>query len=160
MNYADDLDVLKRSFVGGGEGGFYLKALQKLRGRSHLDWLDIGIGRDGTSLRPFVNQCRSSGQSLSITGIDPDATADVWVEDGARWTLIRGDFQSWVPDGQFDVINADQSLYYLRSRVGGAAGSRHVEAGRIVHRDLLVARGRLAPNSRAPVSRRTQRPGG
>jgi SAM-dependent methyltransferase len=112
-DYDGDLQVLKRSFRGGGEGAFYLRVLEQLAQRPHLDWLDIGVGRDGRALRPFVAFCRSRGQTLAITGIDPDAAAGEWSEEGVRWTLVRGAFQAWCGNGRFDIVNADQSLYYL-----------------------------------------------
>ena len=113
VDYDSDLRILKRSFDGGGEGSFYLRALERLAAQRHLDWLDIGIGRDGSSLRPFVAACRARSQSLAITGIDPDAEPTIREEDGVRWCLVRGTFQAWSENRQYNVINADQSLYYL-----------------------------------------------
>jgi SAM-dependent methyltransferase len=113
IGYDRDLRVLKRSFVGGGEGAFYFRMLERLADRPHLDWLDIGVGRDGGALQPFAEFCRSRKQSLAITGIDPDACAREWNEDGIRWTLIRSTFESWRATSPFDVVNADQSLYYF-----------------------------------------------
>lgn len=112
-DYDRDLRLLKRSFDGGGEGSFYFRALQQVAGRRHLDWLDIGIGRDGGALQPFVAACRARGQTLAITGVDPDAEPGEREEAGVRWRLVRGTFQEWRDDGQYDVINADQALYYL-----------------------------------------------
>lgn len=113
MDYESDLRLLKRSFSGGGEGQFYLSALEHLAGRQHLDWLDIGIGRDGSSLEPFIAACRGRGQTLAITGIDPDAEPCECKEDGVSWKLFRGTFQEWCNDGKYDVINIDQAIYYL-----------------------------------------------
>lgn len=112
-DYASDLEALKRSFHGGGEGALYLRILEKVADRPHLDWLDIGVGRDGRSVRPFAEHCQKRGQSLSITGIDPDADPGEWSEGATRWRLIRTTFQAWKASERFDVINADQSLYYL-----------------------------------------------
>lgn len=113
MDYENDLRVLKGSFEGGGEGAFYQRALALLASRDHLDWLDIGIGRDGSSLHAFVAACRERGQSIAITGIDPDASPVSNKEKGVSWHLIRSSFQDWSDSGQFDIINADQSLYYV-----------------------------------------------
>lgn len=113
MDYEDHLRRLKSSFVGGGEGGFYLRSLDLVARRRHLDWLDIGIGRDGSALQTFVRHCRKRGQTLAITGVDPDADPKDRQEDGVSWRLIRKTFQDWSDGGRFDVINADQSLYYL-----------------------------------------------
>ncbi|WP_299614122.1 methyltransferase domain-containing protein [uncultured Tateyamaria sp.] len=113
MDYESDLRLLKRSFNGGGEGQFYLSALEHLAGRQHLDWLDIGIGRDGSALEPFIAACRGRGQTLEITGVDPDAEPCQYKEDGVGWKLFRGTFQDWCSDGQYDVINIDQAIYYL-----------------------------------------------
>ena len=113
MDYDGDLRLLKRSFSGGGEGPFYFRMLELLAARHHLDWLDIGIGRDGAALQPFIAACRARGQTLSITGIDPDAEPAHREEDGVRWRLVRSTFQTWTDEGLYDVINADQSLYYL-----------------------------------------------
>lgn len=112
-DYDRDLRCLKRSFDGGGEGSFYFRVLERLAERRHLDWLDIGIGRDGDALLPFVAACRERGQTLAITGIDPDATPGEFEENGVRWRLLRETFQGWRDDGQYDVVNADQALYYL-----------------------------------------------
>lgn len=112
-DYDSDLRFLKRSFDGGGEGAFYFRALEQLTARRHLDWLDIGIGRDGAALQPFVAACRARGQTLAITGVDPDAEPGEREQDGVHWRLVRGTFQEWCDDGKFDVINADQALYYL-----------------------------------------------
>lgn len=112
-DYDSDLRFLKRSFDGGGEGSFYLRALERVAERRHLDWLDIGIGRDGGALLPFVAACRERGQTLAITGIDPDATPRECEEEGVRWRLLRETFQAWRDDGQYDVVNADQAFYYL-----------------------------------------------
>lgn len=112
-DYDSDLRFLKRSFDGGGEGSFYFRVLERLAERRHLDWLDIGIGRDGGALLPFVAGCRERGQTLAITGIDPDATPGEFEENGVRWRLLRETFQGWRDDGQYDIVNADQALYYL-----------------------------------------------
>lgn len=112
-DYDSDLRFLKRSFDGGGEGSFYFRVLERLAERRHLDWLDIGIGRDGGALLPFVAACRERGQTLAITGIDPDVTPGEFEENGVRWRLLRETFQRWCDDGQYDVVNADQALYYL-----------------------------------------------
>jgi len=112
-DYDSDLRFLKRSFDGGGEGSFYFRVLERLAERRHLDWLDIGVGRDGGALLPFVTMCRERGQTLAITGIDPDVTPGEFEENGVRWRLLRETFQGWHDDRQYDVVNADQSLYYL-----------------------------------------------
>lgn len=113
MDYDGDLRFLKRSFSGGGEGQFYFHVLKRLAARRHLDWLDIGIGRNGVALGPFVAACRERGQTLAITGVDPDAEPGEHGEEGVHWRLLRETFQEWCDDGQYDVINADQTLYYL-----------------------------------------------
>jgi SAM-dependent methyltransferase len=135
MGYDESLTLLKQSFVGGGEGAFYLDALAHLAHLRHLDWLDVGIGRDGKSLTTFVEHCRSRGQTLDVTGIDPDAEPARYGDDAVSWTIIRGDFESWTSPSVFDVVDADQSLYYmsdLRSAV-----RRMVEALRLG--GLLIA---------------------
>jgi SAM-dependent methyltransferase len=113
MDYDHDLRVLKQSFSGGGEGAFYARVLERVRHRPHLDWLDIGVGRDGSTLKCFVERCRSHGQTMAIIGIDPDACAAHWHDGGVQWSLVRSRFQDWAPTLQFDIVNADQSLYYL-----------------------------------------------
>jgi SAM-dependent methyltransferase len=113
MDYDRDLQILKQSFSGGGEGAFYFSMLERVADRPHLDWLDIGVGRDGGALKLFVHRCRSHRQTLAITGVDPDASAGDWRDDGVHWSLVRSRFQDWPLTTRFDIVDADQSLYYL-----------------------------------------------
>ena len=122
MSYDQNLRALKASFRGGGEGAFYFKTLEHLT-NPHIDWLDIGIGRDGAALEPFVDFCVNRGQTLSITGIDPDVAGPRQDNASVSWTLVRGGFEDWCTDALFDIVNADQSLYYmadLRSQLSRA----------------------------------------
>ncbi len=114
MSYDGRLRLLKRSFIGGGEGGFYFRMLDRLQGLAHVDWLDIGIGRDGSSVAAFADHCRARGQTMAITGVDPDAVPGDTRDSAVRCTIVRTPFEMWTPTTSFDVINADQSLYYLQ----------------------------------------------
>lgn len=118
-DYDHDLARLKDCFIGGGEGTFYFRMLDRIKHLEHIEWLDIGIGRDGGALLPFVAHCRRRGQSLAITGVDPDAEARAFEDDGVRWRLVRSPFQAWNPDMTFDVVNADHSAYYLENPLAG-----------------------------------------
>ena len=113
MDYDENLQLLKRSFIGGGEGAFYFRALSHLQTLAHINWLDIGIGRDGKALSPFVEHCRSRGQTMSIVGVDPDSEPIQTIGAEVSWTLVRSVFQKWTTTSTFDLVSADQSLYYL-----------------------------------------------
>jgi SAM-dependent methyltransferase len=135
LSYDDSLRLLKRSFIGGGEGEFYFRMLDQLRALWHVDWLDIGIGRDGSSVAPFVKYCSARGQTVAITGVDPDAEPVGTVDGAIRWTLVRNWFHLWTPTGTFDLVNADQSLYYMEDL--GAETRRIISA--MKPRGLLIA---------------------
>jgi SAM-dependent methyltransferase len=113
VNYDAALSTLKTSFAGGGEGDFYIARLRKLHGMQ-IDWLDIGIGKGARSIQPFVDCLVAGGNTLRVIGIDPDAaqpSRDVTAVSSIDITNDR--FESYIPDRLFDVINADQCLYYM-----------------------------------------------
>jgi SAM-dependent methyltransferase len=112
MAYHQDLQILKSSFIGGGEGAFYLRMLDRLPLR-HIDWLDIGIGRSADAVIPFIEYCGLRGTTVSVTGIDPNVDTAPPDNAATRWRFIRSRFESWDLDSQFDLVNADQSLYYF-----------------------------------------------
>ena len=114
MSYDDSLQLLKRSFIGGGEGKFYFRMLDLLESVRHIDWLDIGIGNNESSIAPFAEYCRARGQSLAITGVDPDVIAGGRTDGAVQWTLVKVQYEQWTPTHPFDLINADQSLYYIQ----------------------------------------------
>ena len=113
MNYDAALSTLKSSFAGGNEGEFYLSRLRKLHGL-HIDWLDIGIGSGARSIQPFIDCLVAGGNTVRVIGIDPDATEPSHEHaNGRSIDIINERFEDYTPGELFDVINADQSLYYL-----------------------------------------------
>lgn len=112
-SYNDALALLRESFIGGGEGAFYVDTLASLAARE-IDWLEVGVGSSAQSVMPFVRSLGDAGRTVRLVGVDPDAQPDD-VELGlSRIRLVRERFEDFPLTEAYTVVSMDQSLYYLR----------------------------------------------
>lgn len=102
--------------MGGTEVGLISKAVSEhFKNKETISLLDVGIG-DGFSLSKILKEIEA-GHTFAITGVDPViATSNEAHDAFPEAELIGLSFEEYVTDKKFDVVNARQSLYYLKDK--------------------------------------------
>lgn len=116
MDYLEALKLFKSSLLGGTEVGIIAETVNKhFSTKEFLSWLDVGIG-DGYSLTKILKGIKPTC-TLEITGVDPVLTTSDEAEKAfPDAELVAIDFEEYVTDQKFDVVNVRQSLYYLEDK--------------------------------------------